>query len=352
MKINLTKNVINYINKMYDIMEDNKNLSSMFLDILYNSKNIANNLNNKKSYFENIKSMFELDESFLNYYKNYNLNNAFNLLDINEYKNNPYVKKIKLDKVIVDKNHKFENLNYNSFECFLYKNIEIGNDYLEHYKLGYFNDKYSYITLLEDESIWMLITPHEINTMKEAVDKAYGKVITFGLGLGYYAYMCSLKENVESVTIIEKDKKTIELFKEFILPQFKNKEKIIIINDDAIKYCENKIDYDYGFVDIYKDEQDGLVLYIKMYQNLVKQNFHVDYWIEEGMIIILRRALITLLYEITHNLYNECNDTFFDELISKFNEVTKNLSIENNKDIDLFLSIDNIKSLITKIKLS
>ena len=47
MKINLTKNVINYINKMYDIMEDNKNLSSMFLDILYNSKNIANNLNNK-----------------------------------------------------------------------------------------------------------------------------------------------------------------------------------------------------------------------------------------------------------------------------------------------------------------
>lgn len=352
MKINLTKNVINYINKMYDIMEDNKNLSSMFLDILYNSKNIANNLNNKKSYFENIKSMFELDESFLNYYKNYNLNNAFNLLDINEYKNNPYVKNIKLDKVVVDKNHKFENLNYNPFECFLYKNIEIGNDYLEHYKLGYFNDNYSYITLLEDESIWMLITPHEINTMKEAVDEAYGKVITFGLGLGYYAYMCSLKENVESVTIIEKDEKTIELFKEFILPQFKNKEKIIIINDDAIKYCENKIDYDYGFVDIYKDEQDGLVLYIKMYQNLVKQNFHVDYWIEEGMIIILRRALITLLYEITHNLYNECNDTFFDELISKFNEVTKNLSIENKKDIDLFLSIDNIKSLITKIKLS
>lgn len=352
MKINLTKNVINYINKMYDIMEDNKNLSSMFLDILYNSKNIANNLNNKKSYFENIKSMFELDESFLNYYKNYNLNNAFNLLDINEYKNNPYVKNIKLDKVIVDKNHKFENLNYNPFECFLYKNIEIGNDYLEHYKLGYFNDNYSYITLLEDESIWMLITPHEINTMKEAVEKAHGKVITFGLGLGYYAYMCSLKENVESVTIIEKDKKTIELFKEFILPQFKNKEKIIIINDDAIKYCENKIDYDYGFVDIYKDEKDGLVLYIKMYQNLVKQNFHVDYWIEEGMIIILRRALITLLYEITHNLYNECNDTFFDELISKFNEITKNLSIENKKDIDLFLSIDNIKSLITKIKLS
>ena len=352
MKINLTKNVINYINKMYDIMEDNKNLSSMFLDILYNSKNIANNVNNKKSYFENIKSMFELDESFLNYYKNYNLNNAFNLLDINEYKNNPYVKNIKLDKVIVDKNHKFENLNYKPFECFLYKNIEIGNDYLEHYKLGYFNDNYSYITLLEDESIWMLITPHEINTMKEAVEKAHGKVITFGLGLGYYAYMCSLKENVESVTIIEKDKKTIELFKEFILPQFKNKEKIIIINDDAIKYCENKIDYDYGFVDIYKDEQDGLVLYIKMYQNLVKQNFHVDYWIEEGMIIILRRALITLLYEITHNLYNECNDTFFDELISKFNEITKNLSIENKKDIDLFLSIDNIKSLITKIKLS
>ena len=40
----------------------------------------------------------------------------------------------------------------------------------------------------------MTITPDEIETMKEAVDQAFGNVLTFGLGLGYYAYMVSEKD--------------------------------------------------------------------------------------------------------------------------------------------------------------
>ena len=54
--------------------------------------------------------------------------------------------------------------------------------------------------------------------MKLPVERAKGKVLTFGLGLGYFAYMCSLKEEVESVTVVEKDKSVIKLFNEIILP--------------------------------------------------------------------------------------------------------------------------------------
>ena len=352
MKINKAKSVINYINKMYETMEDNKNISSMFLDILYNSKDNVSNFDNKKSYFENIKKLYELDANFINYYKKYGLESCFEKLNMEEYNNNPYVKNIKLNKIIVDENHKFEELNYLPYECFLYKNIYIDNEYLEHIKIGYFTSSYSYIALLENEDIWMLITPHEINTMKQAISNAHGNVITFGLGLGYFAYMCSIKDNVNSITIIEKDEKTIKLFKEFILPQFEYKDKIIIINEDAINFTSKPLDYDYGFVDIYKDEIDGLPLYIKMYQNLIKQNFKSEYWIEEGMIIILRRALITLLYEKTYNLYKETNETFFDELISLFNKATKNVIINDINDINNLLSEQNIKELIKKIKLS
>lgn len=352
MKINKAKSVINYINKMYETMEDNKNISSMFLDILYNSKEVISNFDNKKSYFDNIKKIYELNDEFVNYYKKYNLENCFEMLSIDEYISNPYVKNIKLNKIIVDDNHKFEELNYLPYECFLYKNIYIDNEYLEHIKIGYFTTTYSYITLLENEDIWMLITPHEINTMKQAISNAYGNVITFGLGLGYFAYMCSIKENVKTVTIIEKDEKTIKLFKEFILPQFEHKDKIIIINEDAIKFTSKPINYDYGFVDIYKDEIDGLPLYIKMYQNLIKQNFKSEYWIEEGMIIILRRALITLLYEQAYNLYKDQSETFFDKLISLFNKVTKSVIINDINDINNLLSEQNIKKLIQKIKLS
>ena len=89
-----------------------------------------------------------------------------------------------------------------------------------------------------------------------------------------------------------------------------------------------------------------------MYQNLVKQNFKVDYWIEEGMIIILRRALITLLYEQAYNLYQDSKETFFDRLISEFNITTNTLKINDINDINELLSEKNIKNLITKIKLS
>ena len=57
--------------------------------------------------------------------------------------------------------------------------------------------------LLENDRIWMTITPNEIETMKEPVDGAFGNVLTYGLGLGYYAYMVSEKENVETVTIVD-----------------------------------------------------------------------------------------------------------------------------------------------------
>ena len=80
----------------------------------------------------------------------------------------------------------------------------------------------------------MTITPNEIETMKEPVDEAFGHVLTFGLGLGYYAYMVSEKENVESITIVETNEDVIDLFNKYILPQFKNAHKIKIIQSRCV----------------------------------------------------------------------------------------------------------------------
>ena len=70
---------------------------------------------------------------------------------------------------------------------------------------------------------------------------AFGNVLTFGLGLGYYAYMVSEKESVESVTIVEMNEDVIQLFKKYVLPQFKNAEKIKIIKADAFEYAQQHI---------------------------------------------------------------------------------------------------------------
>lgn len=136
----------------------------------------------------------------------------------------------------------------------------------------------------------MSVTPNEINTMKEPILKAHGKVLTFGLGLGYFAYMVSVKENVESVTIIEKDASVISLFRKCILPQFKYKEKIKIIESDAFEFL-NKLkngEYDFAFVDIYHDVGDGKEVYLKFKEKeTLFSETEFTYWIEKSIKLYL-----------------------------------------------------------------
>ena len=61
----------------------------------------------------------------------------------------------------------------------------------------------------------MLVTPNEVETMKEAIEKAHGKVATYGLGLGYFPYMTSMMDSVESVTVVELDE-TEEAIRRFL----------------------------------------------------------------------------------------------------------------------------------------
>ena len=194
----------------------------------------------------------------------------------------------------------------------------------------------------------MLITPHEINTMKKGIKNAKGDIITYGLGLGYYAYMCSLKDDVTSVTIVERDIQTIKLFTDYILPQFEHKEKIKIINDDALNHCRKNINYDYSYVDLYRDADDGLKFYVEMYKLLV-DNQTFDFWIEDGLLIMLRRCMFTLLYEIYNDIYQECSGNYYDFVIGRFNDLLLDYNVNSIDDVYNLLSNNFLKNLIVKI---
>lgn len=81
------------------------------------------------------------------------------------------------------------------YEGFIYKDVEASKEdyYSEINHLGFFSQSFDYLELVDKERIWMSITPYEIETMKSSIAKAKGKVVTFGLGLGYFAYMCLQK---------------------------------------------------------------------------------------------------------------------------------------------------------------
>ena len=142
----------------------------------------------------------------------------------------------------------------------------------------------------------MTVTPNEIETMAIPLEKAHGNIAVFGLGLGYYAYMVSEKKNVSHITIIERDKDAISLFREYLLPQFPNKNKICIVQADAFDYLNlemKKESVDFAFVDLWHDVSDGLPLYLRLRKmEAAFPNTEFQYWIEPSMLIFLRSLFL------------------------------------------------------------
>lgn len=201
-------------------------------------------------------------------------------LDKEKYQNNSYYKDINISNINLD-NWKCETKEYKPYETFVFNDLIKMDDGRIIPQIGFFNESYKYPCVLENNREWMLITPNEIETMSKVINDSFGNVLTYGLGLGYFPYMISLKENVTSITIVEKDKNVIKLFEEFILPQFEYKNKIKIICKDAFEFKKNNTEiYDLVFVDIWHDPSDGIDLYLKFKKLENKQTIY-KYWIED-----------------------------------------------------------------------
>ena len=214
-----------------------------------------------------------------------------------DYENNPYYQRVRI-RGIKYNNYELINDVYLPYEIFSYNDITVDNEYYEHCHIGYFDESFPFITLNKDKVTWMNITPNEINTMQKAVDEAKGKVLVFGLGLGYYPFMISLKDNAKEITIIEKDKDIIELFTKYLLPQFPHIEKIHIIEKDALSVDANYINqFDYVFIDLWHNPVDGLPFYkhFKKLEAKLKSKFF--YWLEDSFIAYLRRLVVLILYD-------------------------------------------------------
>lgn len=207
-------------------------------------------------------------------------------LDLGEYERNPYYRNIRLPAVRIG-NSELKYERYKPFEGFVCNDILRTTEGRQIPQIGFFETEFTYPAVLEQERIWMTVTPNEIETMKEPVAAAFGRVLTFGLGLGYYAYMVSEKDNVDSVTIVEINEDVIHLFKRHILPQFKQAEKIRIVHADAFDFARTHLArnaYDYVFTDLWHDVSDGIDLYLRMKQ-VERQHpgTKFSYWIEKSM---------------------------------------------------------------------
>jgi hypothetical protein len=230
------------------------------------------------------------------------------LLDKNKYENNPYYKNIKLDN-LKDGNWEIKIEEYKPYQAVICDDMIIKEDFTEIPPLGFFTESFRFPAILENGNEWMTLTPVDLDTCEVAIAEAHGKVVTFGLGLGYYAYMASEKEEIESVTVVELSEDVINLFKTHILPQMKNRHKIKIVNSDAFEYAEKimpKENFDYAFVDTWRDASDGAPMYERM-RKLEKfsKKTKFTYWIENFLISRLRALKFEELCESEPESYEE-----------------------------------------------
>ena len=222
---------------------------------------------------------------------------AVKMLDPEEFTKDPYYQRIRIPSV---KKGAWE-LKYESFapyEGLVYDDLLV-KGYYEIPRIGFFEEEFIFPAVLENGREWMMITPNEINTMKAPLEKMKGRIVTFGLGMGYFAYMASLKQEITEVTVVEKDPSVIELFKEFILPQFERADKIRLICCDAFEYARDSMEneaFDCAFTDIWHDASDGLELYVKM-KKFEEKNPHTrfEYWVETTILSTLRHMVLEQL---------------------------------------------------------
>ena len=352
MKISLNKEEYSKFAELLHVKEQNICAAEIYNEYLLNHYNDITSAKDENDFFAKFLDVLEIaknDKDFSKINKVCHLD-KISKLSVEDFQKDPYFQAIKNINA-KEGNWQFLRLQYNAFEGFVSDELIIDPKiYSEHTPLSYFEKDFVYPAVIENDSIWMSIIPHEINTMKEHIKAAHGRVLVLGLGLGYYLYHISNKKDVSEIDVIEIDQRVISLFNKHLKDKFPNIKKINIINEDGIKYLKNnKKKYDYIFSDIWHNVGDGEELYLKIkpFENIYK-NTEFSYWIETSILAMLRRQTLTVIEEQLNDLKEEeylKARNINDEIINRIYFYLKNATIDSYDKLHVLLSDNSLKEM-------
>ena len=285
--------------------------------------------------------------------KKYNVPHDGLKYDLRILTENPYYRDIKFDNVNSD-TVKYENVTIKKRTLMSMDFHKPLGKYLFHnHPIGYFEEDINLPVLMQGEKVWMSPAISEMESMRDGIDKGHGKCLAMGLGIGFLPYLWLLKDEVESVTVVEFNQDIIDLFNRYIRPQFKINKNLEIIHGDAFDFYNEDFlnQFDYVYVDIWESSEDGLELFTKF----MKKNIdlpHVDYWIEDSMLYDVKYIVVPYLYALY--LGNSITD-FISSLDGDMNELAKKVNryFKTRNDVirteDELLSIIHEKDVLRKI---
>ena len=144
------------------------------------------------------------------------------------YTSDAYFKNIKIPAHVRGK-WEFREEFLAPFEPFVCRDFKVLPDGRMLPQIAFFREKYPFPAVLENGREWMTLQPNEMVTTWPAIARASGRVLTFGMGLGYFTYHAAMKPEVESVTVVDISSEVLDLFRTHILPQVPHKEKITLV---------------------------------------------------------------------------------------------------------------------------
>ena len=318
-------------------------LRSVFIDkpVLFNGKHEnQNDYEIKKNAFDKLSKLYP----FPNDYVKDNILWDTQILKAEHYYKNPYLKALK-GVTFKEQGWTLANVKRDAYTlCPYQEEYAFGSNYALKMGIATFDKDYIYPSISLYDQEWMSLNQHEIRTMETPIALARGKVLTLGLGLGYFAFMASNKEEVKELHIVEMDLELIKLFNKYLLPLFPHKEKIHIHKADAY-YLINDIhdgDYDYIFSDLWQDVSDGVVSYLKLKSVFVDfKKTTCSYWIEGSIIAYLRLLIIGVMKDEYYQIDND-----YDKIQTLIKNKLVNYTISNSADIDALLCNQGLDKLL------
>lgn len=182
-----------------------KNLIRSMVDV---SEYITTILN----YTERILTL-QKEKALIEILKKYNVPHDGLKYDLKVLTENPYFRDVKLDSVdsetvkyekVTIKKRTLVSMNFHQ---------PVGNYLFHHHPIGYFETNIDLPVLKEGRKVWMSPAISEIESMGDGIEKGHGKCLTMGLGIGFLPYLWLLKDEVESVTVVEINQDVINLLK-------------------------------------------------------------------------------------------------------------------------------------------
>lgn len=320
MKIKRTKEIDQFFNRcLHNIQNESKN-NFLGLVVSKETEKDIQKLMKKAGFFEYQKPVEQWPSLFIS---------------SNEYMNRPYHKSIKLNKINSEE-FTYQTQMVNANELFSLSSIQFDpkRELNDSMRLVALDEPMEVTILYQHNEVWMLDVPSEAETIDPIAKKAHGNVLTFGLGIGYFPFMAMLNSNVKSITVIEKSKSVIELFNQSLKPQFPNTIPLTIIEGDAFDYWKEDVlnQYDSVFVDIWKSNDDGLVLIEKLLESYLPDYDKVDFWIETSCLEIIPTLILLYFESISRNKHAKTYDKDYQRILRKIDTYFRKID-ENIEDV-------------------